>query len=64
MNHAIQLMSQRPAMKYGTLFEIRPTGDMSEIIQQNEQRRRSSPHDEEDPRISIAKSTSVLINSR
>lgn len=39
MNHAIQLMSQHPAVKYGTIFEIRPTGDMSEIMQASEQRR-------------------------
>ena len=40
MNHAIQLMSQHPALKYGSLFEIRPAGDMNEIIQKSEQRRR------------------------
>jgi len=40
MNHAIQLMSQHPAVKYGSIFEIRPTGDISEIIQKSEQRRR------------------------
>ncbi len=40
MNHAIQLMSQHPAVKYGTIFEIRPTGDMSEIVKASEQRRR------------------------
>src|ERR1700748_986279 len=40
MNHAIQLMSQHPAVKYGSLFEIRPTGDMSEIMKASEQRRR------------------------
>jgi hypothetical protein len=40
MNHAIQLMSQHPAVKYGTIFEIRPIGDMSEIIKASEQRRR------------------------
>ena len=39
MNHAIQLMSQHPALKYGTTFEIRPTGDMSEIIRESELRR-------------------------
>ena len=39
MNHAIQLMSQHPALKYGSLFEIRPVGDMSEMIRQSEQRR-------------------------
>ncbi len=40
MNHAIQLLSQHPALKYGSLFEIRPAADMSEIMQQSEQRRR------------------------
>ena len=40
MNHAIQLMARHPAVKYGSTFEIRPTGDMSEIIQESEQRRR------------------------
>lgn len=39
MNHAIQLMEQHPAVKYGSIFEIRPTGDMSEIIKKSEQRR-------------------------
>ena len=39
MNHAIQLMSQHPAVKYGTIFEIRPTGDMTEITNASEQRR-------------------------
>ena len=40
MNHAIQLMSQHPALKYGSKFEIRPVADMSEVIQESEQRRR------------------------
>jgi hypothetical protein len=42
MNHAIQLMSQHPALKYGTLWEIHPTFDMSEMIQESEQRRGKS----------------------
>jgi hypothetical protein len=42
MNHAIQLMSQHPAVKYGSIFEIRPTFDMREMIQQSEQRRRKA----------------------
>ncbi len=42
MNHAIQLMAQHPALKYGTLWEIRPIGDMTEIIRASEQRRRKS----------------------
>jgi hypothetical protein len=40
MNHAIQLVSQHPSLKYGTSWEIRPAGDMSEIIQASEERRR------------------------
>jgi hypothetical protein len=40
MNHAIQLMSQHPSMKYGSFFDIHPTFDMSEMIQESEQRRR------------------------
>jgi hypothetical protein len=40
MNQAVQLMSQHPALKYGTIWEIRPTGDMSEIMKASEQRRR------------------------
>src|ERR1700753_2521931 len=39
MNHAVQLMTQHPAMTYGNIFEIRPAGDMSEIIKASEQRR-------------------------
>lgn len=40
MNHAIQLMSQHPSLKYGTLFEIRPAGDLSEMMKASEKRRR------------------------
>jgi hypothetical protein len=40
MNHAVQLMTQHPAVKYGNIFEIRPVGDMNEIIKASEQRRR------------------------
>ena len=40
MNHAVQLMAQHPAVKYGNIFEIRPAGDMSKIMKASEQRRR------------------------
>ena len=40
MNHAVQLMGQHPALKYGNKFEIRPTGDMTEIIKASEERRK------------------------
>ena len=40
LNHAVQLMSQHPALTFGTSFEIRPAGDMSEIAKKSEQRRR------------------------
>ena len=40
MNHAVQLMTQHPALAYGNIFEIRPAGDMNEIMNASEQRRR------------------------
>jgi len=40
INHAQQLMAQHPALKFGSIFEIRPAGDMSEIMKASEQRRR------------------------
>ena len=40
MNHAAQLIGQHPALTYGNIFEIRPAGDMSEIMKASEQRRR------------------------
>ena len=42
MNHAVQLMAQHPAVKGGNIFEIRPAGDMSEIMKASEQRRRQN----------------------
>jgi hypothetical protein len=42
MNHAAQLIGQHPALTYGNIFEIRPAGDMSEIIKASEQRRRQN----------------------
>ena len=40
MNHAVQLIGQNPALTLGAIFEIRPAGDMSEIMKASEQRRR------------------------
>lgn len=42
MNHAVQLMSQHPALSYGNTFEIRPTADMSEVFEASEQRRKAT----------------------
>jgi hypothetical protein len=42
MDHAVQLMAQHPAHRFGNIFEIRPVGDMSEIIKASEQRRRKN----------------------
>ena len=42
MNHAVQLMAQHPALAYGTIWEIRPAGDMNEIMEASEQRRRQT----------------------
>jgi hypothetical protein len=41
MNHAVQLMSQHPALTYGNSFEIRPAADISDIVKASEQRRRA-----------------------
>jgi hypothetical protein len=40
LNHAIQLISQHPAVKHGTPFEIRPAADLNEMVKESEQRRR------------------------
>ena len=40
MNHAVQLMSQHPALKYGSIFEIRPAADLNEMMRESERRRR------------------------
>ncbi len=41
MNHAIQLMSQHPGLKYGS-WEIRPAADLSQMIHESEQRRQKA----------------------
>jgi len=43
LNHAIQLMSQHPAVRYGTPFEIHPVADMSGMMKESEERRRKMP---------------------
>ena len=42
MNHPVQLMTQHPALQYGSIFEIRPAFDMSDLIKASEQRRRQN----------------------
>ena len=42
MNHAVQLMGGHPALTFGTIWEIRPVGDMSEIRKASDQRRRQN----------------------
>ena len=42
MNHAVQLIAQHPSLRYGSVWEIRPVGDMSEIRKASEQRRREN----------------------
>src|SRR5580698_7133879 len=41
LNHAIQLVSQHPGVKYGP-FEIRPVADLNEMIKQSKERRRKN----------------------
>jgi hypothetical protein len=49
MNHAVQLMEQHPALKYGSIFEIRPAADMNEVMKASEQRRDRTLHAEGRP---------------
>ena len=42
MNHAVQLIGQHPALRYGNIFEIRPAADISEIVKASEQRRQKN----------------------
>ncbi len=39
MNHAAQLMGQHPSLAFGSSWEIRPVGDLSEMLKASEQRR-------------------------
>ncbi len=38
LNHAIQLMSNHPSVNMGGSWEIRPAGDISELIAESERR--------------------------
>ena len=40
LNHAIQLMSKHPGVRGGS-FEIRPAADLTQMIRESEERRRS-----------------------
>jgi hypothetical protein len=40
MNHAVQLIGQHPSLTYGNIWEIRPAGDMTEVMKASELRRR------------------------
>jgi hypothetical protein len=42
MNHAVQLTAQHPALKCGSIFEIRPVADMKEIMKASELRRQQN----------------------
>jgi len=42
MNHAVELISQHPSLKYGNIWEIRPIGDMNEILKASQQRRKQA----------------------
>src|SRR4051794_38018356 len=50
LNHAVQLMAQHPALKYGNIFEIRPAADMSQTINESARRRKVSSRRGSSPR--------------
>jgi hypothetical protein len=39
MNHAVQLISAHPSLEYGSIFEIRPAVDMTDLIEASRRRR-------------------------
>jgi len=45
MNHAVQLIGQSPGLTFGGIVEIRPVGEMSEIMKASEQRRSQNTAD-------------------
>jgi hypothetical protein len=42
LNHAVQLMTQHPALTYGNIFEIRPAADLNEMMKASERRRQNT----------------------
>lgn len=42
MNHAVQLMAQHPALKFGSSFEIRPAADLDDMVKASQQRRQQN----------------------
>jgi hypothetical protein len=42
LNCAHQLISHHPSLKYGAIFEIRPDGDLNELLKASEQRRQKN----------------------
>jgi hypothetical protein len=38
----VQLISQHPSLKYGSIWEILPAGDMSEIKRASDERRKKA----------------------
>ena len=44
LNHAVQLMSQHPSLKYGSIFEIRQVADLNEMMKASEERRQKAAH--------------------
>ena len=41
LNHAIQLISRHPGLKFGP-WEIRPAADLNEMMKESEQRRKNT----------------------
>ncbi len=39
MNHAIQLMSRHPSIRMGGSFEVRPSADLTAMVEESERRR-------------------------
>ena len=42
LNHAIQLMSKHPSVRFGSCWEIRPAADLSAMMEESAERRRAA----------------------
>jgi hypothetical protein len=48
LDHAIQLMSRHPSIRMGGCFEVRPAADLSAMVEESAERRRSATGNDRD----------------
>lgn len=43
LNHAIQIMSKHPSVRFGTVWEIRPAAELKDLLAKSQNRRGADP---------------------